>query len=205
MAVQEVKPFTTPQFRGAFVWVLRGKTSKPRAGEAEKKPRFTILMLFPKGTDLKEMRAGVLESAVNLWGPKADAVMKMPNYKGAFKPALEVVNPDGEPYFPWAEGYTAVETWSYVKPGLVGPHNDPATGKLEHLTTDADFYSGAWARARVRPYSYDGRKDQKGFGTNFELVNVQKLRDDEKLGASVRTNAEDDFQPVAPVEEDEFA
>lgn len=203
MAVKEVAPFVTPKFRAAFVWAFRAKPDKPRPGETAKKPRYTVLMLYPPGTILTPLRAGFKEAAVNLWDSKADTTVKMPTFKSPFKSALEVVNTDGEPYFPWAEGYTAIEAWSYTAPGIAGPKLDPATGKVEILTADEDFYSGCWARSKVRPYAYDGRKDQKGFGVNFDLINLQKLADDEKFG-SVRSKAEDDFQPVAAAADDDF-
>jgi hypothetical protein len=200
---EAIDPFITPKFRAAFVYVFRGKKHKPRPGEAPKKDRYTVLMLFPKGTDLSVLKKGFQDAAKAMWGDKAATITKMDSFKSPFKDALKVVNTEGEPYFPWADGWTAIETWSYTKPGVAGPKIDPATNKVEILTVEEDFYSGAWARAKVRPYAYDGRKDQLGFGINFDFINLQKLADDEKLGGGGRTKAEDDFQPVEDVAGDD--
>lgn len=203
MAQTNIDPFVTPKFRAAFVWVFRAKAPKQRPGEAEKKPRYTVLMLYPKGTDLSVLKKGFQDAAKAQWDSKAETITKMDKFNSPFKEATKVVNAEGEPYFPWAEGWTAIETWSYTKPGIAGPKIDPSTGKVEILTAEEDFYSGAWARAKVRPYAYDGRKDQKGFGVNFDFVNIQKLADDEKLGGGGRTKAEDDFEPVADAPSDD--
>lgn len=193
---ESVEPFVTSKFRAAFVFAFRPKQAQARPGEGEKKPRYSVLMLYPEGSDLSALKKGFQEAAKLRWDSKAEATAKLPNFKSPFKDALTIVNAEGEPYFPWAKGYTAIEAWSYTKPGIAGPKIDPSTGKVEILVVEEDFYSGAWARAKVRPYAYDGRKDQKGFGVNFDLVNIQKLADDEKLGGGGRTKAEDDFQPV---------
>jgi hypothetical protein len=203
-----VEAFLTPKFRAAFVWAFK---PKPNKSDPDKKPRYTILMLFPKGTDLAPLKKGFQEAAKLTFGEKAAATTKLPNFKSPFKDALAVVNNEGEPYFPWAEGYTAIEAWSYTAPGIAGPNIDPSTGRVEILTVEEDFYAGAWARAKVRPYAYDGRKKQQGFGINFDLVNIQKMADGEKLSTGgARSKPEDDFQPIAGSDadfqaDDEFA
>jgi hypothetical protein len=199
-----VEPFLTPKFRAAFVWAFKAKPDKPRPGETPKKPRYTVLMLFPKGTDLSVLKKGFQDACKLKWDSKAEATAKLPQFKTPFKDALAVCNTEGEPYFPWAEGWTAIEAWSYTQPGIAGPKLDPTTGKVEILTVEEDFYSGCWSRAKVRPYAYDGRKDQKGFGANFDLINLQKMADDEKFGGGGRTKAEDDFEAIeaAPADDD---
>ena len=194
MATPIVTPIVTSEFRAAFTHVWVGKP--PQADRANGKPRFTVLALFPPDADLAPMKAAIQQAGEALWDSKAAGIMKMQPFKAPFKQALDICNTDGEPYFAWARGWTAAELWSYIQPGIAGPHKDVTTGKLEVLSDEATFYSGVFARAKVRAYAYDGRKDQRGFGVNFELMNLQKLRDAERLGGSSRTRAEDDFEPI---------
>lgn len=54
------------------------------------------------------------------------------------------------------------------------------------------FYSGCWARVKVRAYAYD----RKSWGVSFGLQGVQFFADDEKFGGG--GNASDGFEAAAP-------
>lgn len=187
----EAVPYTqTPKFRAAFAWIFRPKVNRK---SPDKKPRYTLLMMFPKGTDLSALKAAAQAAADKEWGANAATKVKHPKFKSPFKDQAQLVDSDGNPYAGVMDGGVAIEAWSYSAPGVAGPKIDPATGKVEVLTTDADFYSGAWARAKVRPYAWTN--PEGGFGISFELGNVQKLADDDRLGGG-RAAVEDDFEAV---------
>ncbi|SFJ68956.1 ssDNA-binding protein [Methylobacterium brachiatum] len=187
---ETVDAIITPKFRASFVWVFKPKADKR---DPLKKPKYSVLMLFPKGTDLSALKAAAKAAAIQKWGSDADAKLKHPKFKSPFKDQATLVDGEGKPYAGVMEGGVAVEAWSYTAPGLAGPKLDPSTGKVEILTAETDFYSGAWARAKIRPYAWTN--DLGGIGLSFDLVNLQKLADDDRLGGG-RTRAEDDFQPV---------
>lgn len=187
----------TPKFRASFVWVFKAKQDR----DPTKKPKYSVLMLFPKGTDLTELKTAARAAATQKWGAGAEAKMKNPKFKSPFKSQDTLVDSEGKPYAGVTEGGFAIEAWSYSAPGVVGPRKDPATGKAELLTAEDDFYSGVWARAKVRPYAWEN--PQGGFGISFDLQNIQKLADDTRLGGG-RSKPEDDFEPIedAPVDAD---
>lgn len=193
-----VDPLITPEFRACYAWLMK---PKPDKRNPDKAPKYTVLMLFPPQTDLGPLRAAFVEAAKAKWAEKAQATVKLPNFKSPFKSADSIVDDEGNMRLEWAAGWTAIEAWTYGKqgaPGIAGPRRDPVTGKAEILTDERDVYSGMWARAKVRPYAYDMRKDGASFGVSFDLINLQKLRDDERLGRGDRTKPEDDFEPIAP-------
>lgn len=190
MADSTLQTVVTPKARASFVWVFKPKADK---NNPEKKPKYSVLLLFPKGTDLSELRKAAAAAAEAKWGGTAAAKTKHPKYKSPFKDQSTLVDGDGKPYAGVMEGGVAIEAWSYTAPGVVGPKMDPSTGKVEVITAEQDFYSGVWARAKVRAYAWEN--PQGGFGISFDLQNIQKLADDEKLGGG-RNKPEDDFQPV---------
>lgn len=192
-------PLITPEFRCAYAWLIKPKPDKKNPDKA---PKYTVLALFPPQTDLAPLLAAFRSAAEAEWKDKAATIVKLPNFKSPFKKADTIVDENGEMRMAFAAGWTAIEFWTYGKqgaPGIAGPREDPADpGKPEILTDEADVYSGMWARAKVRFYPYDMRKEGKSFGVSVELINLQKLRDDEKLGGGGRSKATDDFQPIAP-------
>lgn len=188
-----VTPVMTPKFRASFVWVVR---PKPNPNDPTKPPRYSVLMLFPKGTDLSALKTAAIEAATNKWGSDAAVKMKHPKFKSPFKDQSTLVDDKGNPYNGVMDGGVMVEAWSQYVPGIAGPRLDPATNKVEVLTSEDEFYSGVWARAKVRPYAWENA--QGGFGVSFELINLQKLADDEKLGGG-RPKAEDDFEPIETI------
>ena len=91
---------------------------------------------------------------------------------------------DYQPY----EGYSgmiSVKASTTQRPGVVDMNVQP-------IISEEDFYPGCWARATVTVWPYD----VESLGVKFTLQNVQKVRDDARLGGAV-SNAEDDFTPVS--------
>lgn len=192
---EAVKKLMTPKFRALFVFVLRAKAQKQAEGEPEKKPKYSVLKMFPAGTDLKLLKEAAYQAAVAKWGADAENKLKHPKFKSPFKDGASMVDDQGKPYEGVSPGCVCIEAWSYTAPGIVGPNIDPATGKVEVLTAEQDIYSGMWARATVRPYGWTNPKG--GFGITFDLQNLQKLGDDKRLSGG-RAPAEDDFEAIAP-------
>ena len=64
--------------------------------------------------------------------------------------------------------------------------------KVQDIIDEEDVYSGAWYRAQVRAFAYENSGNK---GVAFGLQNVQKLRDDEPLGAG-RVPANKAFEAV---------
>ena len=164
----------TPEFRSAFVAVFKAKGIK---GDASAKEKFGVTMLFPKGTDLSALKAAAHEAAVNKWGKDLPKKLKTP-----FKDQGE----RADDYAGFEEGGIYITAQSDTRPGVVD-------AKVQDIIDENDFYSGCWARATVNAYAWE--HPTGGKGVSFGLLNVQKLRDGDRLGGG-RAKPTEDFTPV---------
>jgi len=159
----------TPSFRVSFPNVFKAKS----AFEGQE-PVFSIQMLFPKTTDLKELKKLVQEVATKKWGTKD----KWPkNFRSPFKDGNEK---NLENY----KDMIVIEARSKMQPGLVDQSTNP-------IITPGDFYAGCWARATVTCYAYSKAGNN---GVSFGLQNIQKMKDDSSF--SGKSNAKDDFEVI---------
>lgn len=154
-----------PKFRASFVNVL----------ERNAKDKFSICMLFEKGSDLKDLKKLAEETARDKYGEKIPKKFKMPWTKGT------EYDEDDYPDF---QDKIVVNASNKFKVGVVDQDVNPIIDRDE-------FYSGCYARATVTAacYDVDGNK-----GVNLYLQNVQKLGEGEKMGGSFK--AEDEFEKV---------
>ena len=166
----------TPRFRAAFISVF--KATKPREAKPDQAPKYSVRAVFPPDTDLKDLKAAAAACATEKWGDKIPKGLRSP-----FRKNEELDNP-----IPGIGDDWTVMTFSANedrRPGIVD-------AKLNDIINEDDVYAGAWYRAQVRPYAYD---QQGNKGVSFGLQNVQKLKDDEPLGAG-RTPANKAFESV---------
>lgn len=166
----------TPQFRASFANVFR----PGKAMEAGQEPKYGVMMLFDKTSDLSALKAAAQQAAVDKWG--ADKSKWPKNLKSPFRDQGEK---EGEAYVAGAVFITAT---SKQKPGLVDARN-------QSIIEESEFYSGCYARATVRAFAYDKAGNR---GVAFGLQNVQKIKDGEALAG--RSRAEDDFTPLSDAE-----
>lgn len=153
----------TPEFRASFVALF--KPSAPQGSNQE--PKYSVRAMFPPTTNLKALKAAAEQAAIEKWGDKIPKSLRSP-----FRRNDELENP-----VPGIGDDWIVMTFSAKadrRPGLVGP-------TLDDIIDDSLVYSGCWLRAEVRPYAYDNQGNR---GVSFGLQNVQKLRDDDPLGAA---------------------
>jgi len=167
----EKKKALTPEFRVAFPRVF--KPSEAKAGFDSK---YSVVMLFPKNTDLKELKRAAFNAATEKWGAKE----KWPkNLKLPFRDGDEKADLSGY------AGHIFINATSKDRPGVVDQKRAPIT------ETDGAFYAGCYARATVIAFAYDNMGNK---GVSFALQNLQKLRDGEQF--SGRRRAEDEFDEV---------
>lgn len=166
----------TPKFRAAFISIF--KATKPNSAGADQKPKYSVRAVFPPNTDFTALKNAAAAVAKEKWGDKIPKALRSP-----FRRNDELETP-----IPGIGDDWIVMTFSANedrRPGIVDAANHP-------VHDEDDVYSGAWYRAQVRPYAYD---QQGNKGVSFGLQNVQKLKDDEPLGAG-RMPAEKAFEPV---------
>lgn len=172
----EKKKVLTPEFRVSFPHVFEKHT----AFEGQE-AKFSCVMLFPKKTDLKELKRAVTNAATEKWGPKEKwpKNMRMPFRDGDEKSDLSGY-----------EGTIFVSASSKQKPQVIG--NKKVDGAFPRIEKeDEQFYAGCYARATLIAFAYDKAGNK---GVSFSLQNLQKLKDGEQF--SGRKNADDEFDEV---------
>lgn len=169
------KKCTSPEFRLSFpaVW-------KPKAFE-QQEPKYSVVMLFDKKTDLKDLKRVVMLAATEKFGAKESwpKGLRLPFKNGDEKTDLQGY-----------AGTIVVNASSKQRPGVVDRQKQP-------ILLEEDFYAGCYARATLIAFAYDKAGNR---GVSFSLQNLQKLRDGEPF--SGRKKAEDDFDSVMDTEEE---
>ena len=117
--------------------------------------------------------AAVQDGISSKWGGKKPANLKQPLRDGDAERADEA---------PEYEGMYFLNCNSTQKPGIVDKD-------LNEILDPDEVYSGCWGRASINffPFNTNGNK-----GVGVGLNNIQKLKDDDRLGAA-RASAESDF------------
>ena len=167
----------TPEFRVSFPAIF-----KP--SEYNGKEKFGLTMLFSKGTDISKLKKLCVDTAKEKWGEKLPKPLKFPFRDGNEKDLDK---------FPSFEDTTFCQAQTLYQPGLVDE-------KLQPIIDESEFYPGCYARASISAFAWEfqGKK-----GVSINLLNVQKMRDGEKLGS--RIVAEDEFEALEKVENVDLA
>lgn len=176
----------TPKFRASYPNVFKKKLN-----DLSKKEEYSLVAVFPKGTDLSGLKKAAKEACFERFG--ADPKKWPKNLRDPFRSNDEKATEDdttGKKAYPdgYEEGGFFINLKSQEKPGLVN-------GKNEDIITESDFYAGCYARATVSAYAYGGKDTGFTPGVAFGLRNIQKMAEGEPLGS--RTRAQDDFEPIA--------
>lgn len=178
----EKKKCKSPKFRVSFPHVF-----EPHAFE-DQQAKYSIVMLFPRNENLKELQRAVHNAAVEKWG--AD--------KAKWPKGLRMPFRDGNEKSDMA-GYANtifVSATSKQRPQVIG--NKRVDGQFPTLTKeDNEFYAGCYARATLIAFAYEKMGNK---GVSFSLQNIQKWADGEQF--SGRKNAEDEFDDIEDGSED---
>lgn len=171
-----------PEFRVSFPHVF-----EPHAFENQT-PKYSIVMLFNKKTDLKELKRAAHNAAIEKWGPKE----KWPkNLRMPFRDGDEKADLAGY------ENTIFVSASSKKKVQVVGNRKDES-GRFPTLTNEDEFYAGCFGRATLIAFAYDQMGNR---GVSFSLQSVQKTKDGEQF--SGRRQAEDEFDETEDSSDDE--
>lgn len=181
----------TPKFRVSYPNVF-----KPRKNDLNGKDEYSVLALFPPGTDLTKLQKAAQEAIVEKWGadqnkwPKDPATGKV-DIRSPFRKHEEkrYENDAGNLVFPpgMEAGGIFMNFKSTRQPGVVD------TQKAD-IIAEADFYPGCFARATVNALAYGGPGTKWKAGVSFWLQNLQKMAEGDSLGS--RTKAQDDFDAI---------
>lgn len=161
----------TPPFRATYLSLFEPVTNKD---DPTGPKSYVVSAIFDPSTDLSALRAEERAVAEAKWG-----VGKVPkNLKSAFRLNSELNTPK-EDFPDDAVIMTFKCQEKYHKPDVIDKHKRAITDSME-------VYPGAWFRAEVSGYAYAKEGSR---GVAFGLVNIQKLKDDEPIGATRRSAA----------------
>ena len=153
------------------------------AGEDDK-AKYSVTLLIPKGDKATLAR---IQAGIQAAGERALASGKLKKGTPIDKLPQPLHDGDGykadgyTPYGPECKGMWVLTAANTDRPQVVDSNRNPIIDATE-------IYSGMWARVSLDFFAYANRKTGIGCG----LGNVQKLADDEPLGAS-RASVDDDF------------
>ena len=172
----------TPEFRVSYEAAFA-----PRKNDLNGKLEYSVAAIFPKGADLTALKNAAAKIIADKFG--ADQSKWPANMRKPFRRCSERWKQvEGKQIIPagYEDGDAIFLTLkSAQKPGIVGSDN-------QDIIDPAAFYSGAYARASVRPYFYDQKGNK---GVSFGLQNIQKLRDGDRLGG--RPAPQEEFEAVS--------
>ena len=167
----------TPVGIGCYVFLFHPQPSMNPGGE----PSYAITMVFPKGTDLRELKTAAKAAAEKKWGNKIPTNLRNPFRDG------DSDKPD-DPTFANSIFITAR---TKQRPGVVDRRREP-------LAEEFDVYSGMKCRASVTAFAYDTAGNK---GVSFALNNVQKVGDGTRLSGRKPADQEFAGAPELPPEE----
>jgi len=176
----------TPEFRMSFPNLF-----EPRFNDLSKKNEFSVVALFPKGTDLSGLEKLMVAACEKKWGPNKDKWPKglrspIRDQSERIEAAKSNDKPSPEGY---EEGAKFLNLRSVNRPGVVDQNVKP-------IIDPGQIYPGCWGTAYISVYAYDQAGNR---GVGFGLQHVQKTRDGDPLGGRVRV--EDAFKAVEGADE----
>jgi hypothetical protein len=147
----------TPEFRVSFAHVIQ-----PKQNEQNGKLQYSMVMLFPKDSDIEIIKEMARNAVENMW---PDEAKRPKGIKSPFR------NGDEKGYDGY-QGHIFLTASSVSKPKLVD-------GQRQQIDSEEVFYSGCYARAEINAFAYDKNGNK---GVSFGLWKIQKLRDGDKFG-----------------------
>lgn len=163
----------TPECR--FAWT-RGLFELQK-NETSGKENYTCTLLFPKSTDLSELKKLAVDTAIAQWGDKAiewikTEVIKSPFLDGDGKQGISKKTGERNPGY---AGHTFIRVTSGAeyRPKIVDRG-------MRFITGVDGIPSGCYGRASVNAYAWENEKNGKGI--TFGISTAQVQRDGESLG-----------------------
>lgn len=168
----KLKTEKTPMFRVSFPHLLEPHKFKP-----EDKAKYSVVMLFPKNTDMSALKRAHDAALAQKFGedPK-----KWPKVRSPFRDGDEKMETDGY------AGNFFISASSEQKVGVIDRDRNPILDK-------DDVYAGCYGRAQIQAFYYDQKGNK---GVSFALLNFQKLKDGDAFSGrkAAETVFDDDFE-----------
>lgn len=166
----------TPRFTICFPALF-----EPRPAQNGGDPKYSLVAVFPKSTDLTVLKQAASAAAKARWPQGIPRNFRSPFNDG------DNANPD------WGEVFknaVYIRLSSKFQPALV----DASKGEI---TNPDDVYSGQECVALVHAFAYDTAGNQ---GVSFGLDAVQVVADGERIGGFSKQAMIDQFDQLAPAD-----
>ena len=139
-------PVMLPRFRGSYVKLDK---KYPKKDSNPPKSQYSIMALFPKGTDLSKIREAIEQAAEAKWPGKGKARMALPAFKNPLRPQEGLVDKATlEPRAGTEPGAYFLNLSTENAFLLIGPDKQPVTD----FTT---IYSGAYYVAKGEAFAFE--------------------------------------------------
>lgn len=158
---------------------------EPYKFRPEQEAKFSLILVFQKGTDLTDMKRTAGRAIVKKWKEDGKKLLARGKLALPWRDA-EDYDKYGEPF---VKGNIMINFKSNSAPQLVDARAKPIMKQM-------DFYAGCIARVSCYAHAYD---TMGNMGVSFFLNNIQKVDDGTRI--SGRMNAEDEFPAVKKDEE----
>lgn len=179
MANEEKKLIRTPKGRVCFPHL-----TEPRENDDGKK-KYEVNLVFPKGTDISELKKRVVEAASKKWGDKAQAMLQKIKANGKL-PIKEVDEERAE-----LEGYNPGESYIVFRSERRPEVRDRAARKVDGADAIKELlYPGS--QAWVICDCYAGQHPKGGPYVSFGLRAIQKTGEGTPIAG------------MGPVDDDQF-
>jgi len=179
-ATVKLRNVKTPRALGCYVTL-----AKPRAVEVGKEPEYSIALLWPKTTDISDIRKAIEEAAVSKFGPAAPRLLGT-KLKTPLKDGNTKVNDEGE-VDPIYKDKWFVNARSKQRVPIVGVDLQPVD--------PSEVYSGCYFHAQLRFYPFDWNKGQSR-GVGCGLQNIMLVGRGKRIDG--RETAEQAFKDFVP-------
>lgn len=162
--------------------------AEPREPENPKaKPKYSALLLFPKGADISVLVEDCKAAAVEAHGAEALKLVQAGKIKWPIKDQGKMTREDGELWDGCEDGAKAVEAKTERRPGTVDAQ--------AQACDPAKLYSGCWALVTI--HTFAGSHEKGGKYVSIGLNNLQFLADDERFGGGAQvTDPSEEFAPI---------
>lgn len=151
-------------------------------GEPDQKGRYRTTVILPDDADISALRKAAGEAAKEFFGDKLESEAFRAKLKSPFKPKPGMIDDEGKRRPAFEGDGVFFEAHSKFDPEQDGALFDEACQPCG----GGKFYSGCWARVRVRFKGYDQDGNR---GVTAYLSGLQFFADDEKLTGSVDKGA----------------
>lgn len=180
--------FITPKFRCRWT----------NLAKADDKGKFNVTMLFPEGTDLRKMKKAVKIAIETQWGNKfKESQLTLPLKDGNDKVNAET----GEVYAEYVD-----TTWATASTKFAVTPLDKRKEPIPASEVESEIYDGCWCVAQVKAYAWEYKDDKSKKvikrGISFQLDNIMKVADDDRIGGTARQDAKSAFADVEMDEDD---